>query len=516
MFQCTTLSELTFDTRARVTRDAGTSDDATPPRLPCFRCGVQFETSLPRLSVLVCAHRTQSMNGFPPCGYVCCKECFGPSSIVFISVLDDDVGLRMLPVHHSRGRWQCPVCIVRANLGPLADDNQPVRDRCLDLEAQRQIDEQFSKAVGTRNNYRSATNMIQGFGDSIGVDLFPMPPVPPPVKSLEVMMCWYTLNATTTGGRSGVGRAVSTVEGHNSAYSDFFDYFMLGQPCPTNSPLYRRFFGGLERRLQRDVQRAFAVTVSMVIAMLNSLFQGLPAHDLRSLPWGHPSFPAVYRGYSLGSALALSFLCFLRGNEAYQLDFEQLCGDTVWTSAASNGGVPPHVTGDYAVTKTSQPRRVRVPAVLYSKQGVRLGDFLLPCLILRRRFPVGVFNDSSKFFLRADGRLFTSHYFLHYFLRPAMVDLQQSAQFRTQLQAVVVGTMVTTNSLRRGGNTAAANAGVAADLRSAIGRWRTPGASLHMVDMYNDIGIVRLLSVSYRMCDASFDSSGEDSHPRVI
>jgi hypothetical protein len=37
-----------------------------------------------------------------------------------------------------------------------------------------------------------------------------------------------------------------------------------------------------------------------------------------------------------------------------------------------------------------------------------------------------------------------------------------------------------------------------------------------MVDMYNDIGIVRLLSVSYRMCDASFDSSGEDSHPRVI
>jgi hypothetical protein len=75
--------------------------------------------------------------------------------------------------------------------------------------------------------------------------------------------------------------------------------------------------------------------------------------------------------------------------------------------------------------------------------------------------------------------------------------------------------MVTTSSLRRGGSTAEASAGVAADLRSAsdVGGLRAHHYTCRHV---HDIGIVRLLSVSHRKCDASFDSSGRGPIPGIL
>ena len=150
--------------------------------------------------------------------------------------------------------------------------------------------------------------------------------------------------------------------------------------------------------------------------------------------------------------------------------------------------------------------RVRLPVVLFSKHGIRLGDFLIPFLALRTRLPAQVLArfpaSRSRLFLRSDGNPFDSHYFLHQFLRPAVVVLQQSPRFSDALSRVVVGTQITTNSLRRGGNSALAIAGVSRELRFAMGRWKDPaGSKLIMIDLYEQIGLQRFLSASFDMAD---------------
>ena len=224
------------------------------------------------------------------------------------------------------------------------------------------------------------------------------------------------------------------------------------------------------------------------------------------IAFGHSGFTLLYRLYSFGSVLAMSFLALLRGNEAYQLVLQQVTADIVGIQEAARRRCHPYFMGDFAVTKTAMSHRVRLPVVLFSKHGIRLGDFLIPFLTLRTRLPAQVparFPASrSRLFLRSDGRLFDSHHFLHQFLRPAMVVLQQSARFSDVLSRVVVGTQVTTNSLRRGGNSALAIAGVSRELRFAMGRWKDPdGSNLIMIDLYEQIGLQRFLSASFDMAD---------------
>ena len=476
-----------------------------PVRLPCFRCGIVFPTGFPRKRLLVCHHWQSSLNGFPPCQFVCCKDCFRSSNIVFETVHDDSVGLRLQPPHCSQGPWHCPMCVVRANTGRDVSHAVPGSHLCLDLEIQRQIDEQHAKAIGTRGNYVSATSQIARFGVAIGVELLPTVSSAPPVRSLAVLMSWYTLNAMLSGGRASAGRTLSTMDGHNSAYADFFAAYGDG-PSPTNSPLYRRFYRGLERRVQRNPARAFALSVSMIVEMLAELKRQMPPHVVSEIAYGHVDFSMLYRLYSFGTVLAMSFLSLLRGNEAYQLILQQVLADIVGVQEAARRRCHAHFMGDFAVTKTAMSHRVRLPVVLFSKHGIRLGDFLLPFLALRARLPAVVLArfpaSRSRLFLRSDGRPFDSHYFLHQFLRPAMVILQQSPRFSAELSRVVVGTQVTTNSLRRGGNTALAIAGVSRELRFAMGRWKDPdGSNQIMIDLYEQIGLQRFLSASFDMAD---------------
>ena len=57
--------------------------------------------------------------------------------------------------------------------------------------------------------------------------------------------------------------------------------------------------------------------------------------------------------------------------------------------------------------------------------------------------------------------------------------------------SLACSTQVTINSLRRGGNTAVAVAGVAPELRFAMGRWKNPDGSQAMANLCDQVGFVR-------------------------
>ena len=73
------------------------------------------------------------------------------------------------------------------------------------------------------------------------------------------------------------------------------------------------------------------------------------------------------------------------------------------------------------------------------------------------------------------------------------------------LSSITIASIIT-NSLRRGGNTAAAAGGVPGFLRRGHGRWRLAAqqrhARLEMVDLYDEVDIERKLSVSYLTADS--------------
>jgi len=129
---------------------------------------------------------------------------------------------------------------------------------------------------------------------------------------------------------------------------------------------------------------------------------------------------------------------------------------------------------------------------------LRLKSALEPFLFLRAQ----LVTPRTQLFVRCDGSELDSHFFLTSFLRPAFLRVKDSPDFGPGLSSVLLSS-VTTNSLRRGGNTAAANGRVPGFMRRGIGRWRLVKRSgtvrLEMVDLYDEVGIERQLSVSYLM-----------------
>jgi hypothetical protein len=82
-------------------------------------------------------------------------------------------------------------------------------------------------------------------------------------------------------------------------------------------------------------------------------------------------------------------------------------------------------------------------------------------------------------FIQLDGAPFSSRFFLHICLRPTLKLLQAAGTHGGKLHEVDIDTRITTNSLRRGGNTAAANAGVRRELRMGQARWKAPMGQIH-------------------------------------
>ena len=149
------------------------------------------------------------------------------------------------------------------------------------------------------------------------------------------------------------------------------------------------------------------------------------------------------------------------------LEFEQICRGTVYGSAAANTGGFRHML----LATTRSPRRLSLAVFVFrryctSGKAYESGTFCCLAWSCAGGSRSGSFRTGSKFFLRVDGRLFSRPLFLA--LLPARLwwtNIRHSSG--RSCKPVVVGTMVTTSSLRRGGSTAEASAGVAADLRSA-------------------------------------------------
>jgi hypothetical protein len=107
-------------------------------------------------------------------------------------------------------------------------------------------------------------------------------------------------------------------------------------PAPTSPAetiLLSSFFTGLARRVQRNVRPALALKVATVVAVLHRLSARIPRNS-QLLSYGHPEFAETYTRLGFGSVFAMSFLCFLRGNEPYQLNLAQVLCDLVTVDVA--------------------------------------------------------------------------------------------------------------------------------------------------------------------------------------
>lgn len=467
-----------------------------PSMVQCFRCRNLFSSAIPRAQILICEQWDQQLSVLPPCNYIVCKDCFGSCSTVFPTAHDDGQGLHMLPPHFAYGGWDCPCCVVRVNLDRDVSTDDPVTLHVLDLEVQRQLDVAHSKAPSTLKGYAFATSAMEAFGKKIGASILPAISHKPPTPSSSIRLSWYVLDAMLRGGRLLKGRSLGTVESHRSAFSDFMTRYV--EPAPTSAAetiLLSSFFTGLARRVQRNVRPALALKVTTVVAVLRLLEARIPKNP-HLLVYGCPEFAETYTRLGFGSVFALSFLCFLRGNEAYQLNLAQVQGDLVTMDTARVRRCTPHFVGVFSVTKTMRDHAVRIACVLLSQAGIDLGSFLIPFLVLRQRLPL---LSSPRLFVQHSGALFNSRFFLHVFLRPALHEVQTSGAHGGELHGVEIDVRITTNSLRRGGNTAAANAGVRRELRMGHARWKAPMGQ--MVDHYDEVGLERQLSVSYLLSD---------------
>ena len=103
------------------------------------------------------------------------------------------------------------------------------------------------------------------------------------------------------------------------------------------------------------------------------------------------------------------------------LEFEQICRGTVYGSAAANTGGFRHMLLATTFITTRSPRRLSLAVFVFrryctSGKAYESGTFCCLAWSCAGGSRSGSFRTGSKFFLRVDGRLFSSHYFLHYFL----------------------------------------------------------------------------------------------------
>ena len=456
---------------------------------------------------MVCHFFHSSVNGFPPCHTACCKDGYVPTS-EFLTSNDDGVGLLLMPEHYADGGFVCARCQVRAQLKRdvhLADARSV---RCHDLEIQRLIDVQHATAPSTWRSYRSSVDNIRRFGVHNGIDFYASASPPPPPFDLAVCFAWYALDAMCSGGRRGAGRSMATIEAHRSAYSHWHRmYAAAPADAPTASPVFASWLKGAGRRVHYNSQQAWAMTVRACCA-LQSLFAARVTTDPDTLRYGDPLFAPVFDALAHASICLVCYMGALRGNEPYKIRFRQVQRDRVLGADAARLKCTAHYLFNMDGTKSSKSQRATVPIVARSLHGLRLGDFLQPYIRMRLLLPTPLLSPAAPLFVHVDGSKFNSAFFLTQVLRPAALQLQCAPSTSGLLRNVDVSSSVTTNSFRRGGNTAAANALVPKYLRMGHCRWKNKvRMSADMEDLYDEVGIETRLRVSYCMCDERLLSS---------
>jgi hypothetical protein len=462
---------------------------ALPCPCKCAECGKTLAVSdtpaYPRLDALLCE----------VCGYTTCKSCY-TSGLTMPSSCPDGTGLTAEPTHWAWGGFTCANCVVFANLGRRVSPGDKIARLCYDLEVQHQLDKWHGRASSTLRGYQSAQLAIRRFGARLGIELFPRPDGVPLEPDLGVVMAWYVLYAMLTGGRTAEGRSLATLEGHRSAYAYYFEMY-VHQPPPTSAPDFKLFMKGAGRRVTHATKQAFAFNVLLVTALQNRAAAAVTV-DPNKLRYGDPLFEQVYNTLLYICILHVSFLACLRGNEAYLLRFTQVTRDMMIGPSAVSLRCSEHFLLDFLHTKNNFGKTMRVPVVAITRSGVSLKAFLLPFLRMREQLP----SPLTALFIRHDLSAIDSAHFLTTFLRPAFTWLRDTSDFGRGLVNVDLS-RVETNSLRRGGNTAAATGGVPGFMRRGHGRWRLSkrgsAVRLEMVDLYDEVGIERQLSVTYLM-----------------
>jgi hypothetical protein len=311
---------------------------------------------------------------------------------------------------------------------------------------------------------------------------------------------WYILDAMLSGGRTAIGRSLSTMEGHRAAYAYYFRMYSKDD-APTSCTEFTDGMKGIGNRVKYNTAQAHAFSVAFILEVQRRQAD-LIIVDPASIQFGDPAFGPAYEALLFLCVFLVSFMCCLRGNEAYLLELAQVQNDAVLGNAARQRQCSEHYLFNFLGTKTAQAKKLCVPCVAQSRAGLRLKVALGAFIILRCRLPAPL--ASTKLFVRLNGAKMLSHYFLHSFLRPMFLQIKSSTQFSAAFAKVELH-MVVTNSLRRAGNTAAAAAGIPKYLRNGHCRWRQVHergkASLDMDDLYDEVGVEDKLSVSYYMQD---------------
>ena len=241
--------------------------------------------------------------------------------------------------------------------------------------------------------------------------------------------------------KSAVGEAVNAVS---------WVLQISGLPPISESPFVRATLSGLQRKLSKPKVRKEPVTVDILSALVGSFGQSPTLTDIR-----------------LGAIALLSFAAFLRYDEVAKLR----CCDITFTPEAMLVAIKSSKTDQYRqgeVVPVARTGTVTCPVKMmehYYKLGEIAHDSSLP--LFR-----GVTNTKHGQRLRTSGSLSYTR----------MRELFLGKLGELGLEASKFGL----HSLRAGGATAAANAGVADRLFKRHGRWRSESAKDGYVDDSSD------------------------------
>jgi len=365
----------------------------------------------------------------------------------------------------------------------------------------RSIDAAHAHSTGTLANYSSHYNHLERFGIATGVtipDLFPPPHEHQSlVEGADYYFAWHHVDLSMSGGRKDahgmqLGRTFSTIRGHRS--SIFHMYDEQNHPSPTNSPMFSAFMSGLRRRLGDESCPAWAISISVILAIQNHcsveydrlFWQALPGSQLWDDLW-MTTFSAAW--------MVVAFCGGTRGNELFRvllehfLDPKHGClGDPVVIRQIGHDYFCiPH---PWDKTHSSAPCIIPIAAVTAS--GLQPKLWIKRCLELHAR----VGNFTGPFWRhRHNNKAWTSGYALNAILRPAV--LRFATCDPPLVPAFVSDHNITSNSLRRGGNTRTGDVFVPRPLRDFLCRWRLPkGRQPVMQDRYDDPSILRLLQAT--------------------
>lgn len=368
-------------------------------------------------------------------------------------------------------------------------------------EVIRCIDAAHSHSSGTLSNYNSHYNQLRRFAFALKCPLDTLfPGAESSSKFLEgadFFCAWYHVDLSMWGGKkdeNGIrhGRTFGTIRGHRSAIFHLFDERSL--VSPTDSPMFCAFMSGLRKRLGDESTPAWAITLVVILAIQ----EWHETEYARLLPLACPGlqyWADLWLITFSAAWLIVSFCGATRGNELFRTQVQHFLNPSY--GCLGDPAEVSRIGHDYFCVphpwdKSHGSTPCIVPIAAVTASGLSPKKWILRCLDLHARMS----NTSGPFWrLLHNNKRWSSGYALNTVLRPAIM------RFATAdppiVPAFVTDASITSNSLRRGGNTQMGNVHVPRPLRDFLCRWRFPKGKMPvMQDRYDDAPIERLLEAT--------------------